>query len=44
MNTNRGRPVDHPITIIVRHPRENPKKCSVLPLEGGRTCGFCRTR
>lgn len=23
----------HPITIIVRHPRENPKKCSVLPLK-----------
>ena len=23
-----------PITIIVRHPRENPKKCSVLPLIG----------
>src|SRR5207302_637285 len=23
-----------PITIIVRHPRENPKKCSVLPLHG----------
>jgi pre-rRNA-processing protein TSR3 len=24
----------YPITIIVRHPRENPKKCSVLPLHG----------
>lgn len=23
-----------PITIIVRHPKENPKKCSVLPLRG----------
>jgi pre-rRNA-processing protein TSR3 len=23
-----------PITIIVRHPRENPKKCSILPLQG----------
>jgi pre-rRNA-processing protein TSR3 len=23
-----------PITIIVRNPRENPKKCSVLPLRG----------
>jgi pre-rRNA-processing protein TSR3 len=23
-----------PITIIIRHPRENPKKCSVLPLAG----------
>lgn len=24
----------YPPTIIVRHPRENPKKCSVLPLTG----------
>ncbi len=24
----------HPITYIVRHPKENPKKCSVLPLRG----------
>jgi pre-rRNA-processing protein TSR3 len=24
----------YPDTIIVRHPRENPKKCSVLPLKG----------
>lgn len=24
----------HPITIIVRSPHENPKKCSVLPLRG----------
>jgi pre-rRNA-processing protein TSR3 len=23
-----------PVTIIVRHPRENPKKCSILPLQG----------
>lgn len=23
-----------PPTIIVRHPKENPKKCSVLPLKG----------
>lgn len=23
-----------PITIIVRHPKENPKKCSVMPLQG----------
>ena len=22
-----------PITIIVRHPKENPKKCSVVPLK-----------
>ncbi|HZZ82540.1 MAG TPA: hypothetical protein VFE62_28835 [Gemmataceae bacterium] len=25
---------DYPITIIVRDPRENPKKCSILPLRG----------
>ncbi len=24
----------YPITIIVRHPRENPRKCSVIPLQG----------
>jgi pre-rRNA-processing protein TSR3 len=24
----------YPTTIIVRHPRENPRKCSVLPLKG----------
>ncbi len=23
-----------PITIIVRHPKENPRKCSVLPVKG----------
>jgi pre-rRNA-processing protein TSR3 len=23
-----------PITVIIRHPRENPRKCSVLPLRG----------
>ena len=23
-----------PPTVIVRHPRENPRKCSVLPLRG----------
>jgi pre-rRNA-processing protein TSR3 len=23
-----------PLTVIVRHPRENPRKCSVLPLRG----------
>src|SRR5271156_2250933 len=23
-----------PITYIVRHPKENPRKCSVLPLKG----------
>jgi pre-rRNA-processing protein TSR3 len=23
-----------PITIIIRHPRENPRKCSILPLRG----------
>jgi pre-rRNA-processing protein TSR3 len=26
--------ISHPVTIIVRHPKENPKKCSVLPLKG----------
>ena len=24
----------YPVTVIVRSPRENPKKCSVLPLRG----------
>jgi pre-rRNA-processing protein TSR3 len=24
----------YPPTVIVRHPRENPRKCSVLPLRG----------
>lgn len=24
----------YPPTVIVRHPKENPKKCSVLPLRG----------
>jgi pre-rRNA-processing protein TSR3 len=23
-----------PTTIVVRHPRENPRKCSILPLQG----------
>ncbi len=23
-----------PVTVIVRHPKENPKKCSVYPLKG----------
>jgi pre-rRNA-processing protein TSR3 len=23
-----------PVTIIVRHPKENPRKCSVMPLKG----------
>lgn len=23
-----------PVTVIVRHPKENPKKCSVMPLKG----------
>lgn len=26
--------LDYPNTIIVRHPRENPKKCTILPLQG----------
>jgi pre-rRNA-processing protein TSR3 len=29
-----------PITIIVRHPKENPKKCSVLPLKGRSDISF----
>jgi pre-rRNA-processing protein TSR3 len=29
-----------PITIIVRHPKENPKKCSVLPLKGRADVSF----
>ena len=24
----------YPRTFIVRHPRENPRKCSILPLRG----------
>jgi len=24
----------YPVTVIVRHTRENPKKCSILPLRG----------
>jgi pre-rRNA-processing protein TSR3 len=26
--------MDYPPTIVVRHQRENPKKCSILPLQG----------
>jgi pre-rRNA-processing protein TSR3 len=26
--------VSFPSTVIVRHPRENPRKCSILPLRG----------
>ena len=26
--------VAFPVTVIVRHPRENPRKCSILPLRG----------
>jgi rRNA small subunit aminocarboxypropyltransferase len=26
--------LSYPVTVIVRHPRENPRKCSVLPLRG----------
>jgi pre-rRNA-processing protein TSR3 len=29
-----GRGVEAPPTIIVRHSRENPRKCSILPLRG----------
>jgi len=24
--------VDYPVTVIVRHPKESPRKCSILPL------------
>lgn len=24
----------YPVTYVVRHPKENPKKCSILPLKG----------
>jgi pre-rRNA-processing protein TSR3 len=26
--------MSYPVTIIVRHPKENPRKCSVMPLKG----------
>ncbi|MCS6849547.1 MAG: hypothetical protein NZ700_00080 [Gemmataceae bacterium] len=26
--------VDYPPTIVIRHPHENPRKCSILPLRG----------
>jgi pre-rRNA-processing protein TSR3 len=26
--------MSHPPTLIVRHPHENPRKCSILPLRG----------
>ena len=32
--------MSHPITYIVRHPKENPKKCSVLPLRGRADLSF----
>jgi len=28
------KPMGSPVTIIVRHPKENPRKCSVVPLKG----------
>lgn len=31
---NAAMSTDFPITIIVRHTHENPKKCSILPLKG----------
>jgi pre-rRNA-processing protein TSR3 len=27
-------PPNFPLTLIIRHPKENPKKCSILPLKG----------
>jgi pre-rRNA-processing protein TSR3 len=32
--------LSHPPTIIVRHRRENPRKCSVLPLRGRKDLNF----
>jgi pre-rRNA-processing protein TSR3 len=29
---NRSLPTSNPATVIVRHPKENPRKCTVLPL------------
>lgn len=34
--------MNYPPTIIVRHPKENPKKCSVLPLKGRPDVVFLR--
>lgn len=34
--------VSFPVTVIVRHPRENPRKCSVLPLRGRPDLVFLR--
>src|SRR5208283_3957648 len=31
----------YPVTVIVRHPRENPRKCSILPLRGREDIHFC---
>jgi pre-rRNA-processing protein TSR3 len=27
-------PLNYPPTVVIRHPKENPKKCSILPLKG----------
>lgn len=32
----------YPPTLIVRHPRENPRKCSILPLQGRAGLVFLR--
>jgi len=26
--------MEFPVTVIIRHPKENPRKCSILPLRG----------
>lgn len=31
----------YPVTVIVRHPRENPRKCSILPLRGRADLFIC---
>jgi pre-rRNA-processing protein TSR3 len=32
--------VTYPPTVIVRHPKENPRKCSILPLRGRTDLAF----
>jgi pre-rRNA-processing protein TSR3 len=35
-------PLSYPPTLIIRHPRENPRKCSILPLRGREDIIFYR--
>lgn len=34
-------PPAYPLTVIVRHSRENPRKCSILPLRGRADMAIC---